>query len=275
MEDLSNLIIPSINDSKTFERLCRDLWKNDKSYINVDLNGTSGQYQQGVDVFGRNKNTNNWFGIQCKVRESRLTKTEIKEEIEKAKNFNPKLDEYIICTTIKRDVKTQEIIREFNAETIFNIQVLFWDDIEELLKQEQNFNILHRYYHKFFADNKTLGHAIGKLIDLELGIGTSLDTHYELMIGKIPKFTKEKLIGVDYYQDIYFIINFHQKKMETFKLPCFESDIEQAFPIELDKFRITKWLNTIGDLDKFIYDNQDKITTYLSIDEYKKRIKEK
>ncbi len=270
MHDLNSLCIPSIKDSRIFERLCRDIWKNNDLYINVELNGSSGQGQQGVDVFGRNKNTNNWFGIQCKVREKKLTRQEIQREIDEAKKFNPKLEKYIICTTLKRDAKLQEILREFNSKDIFNIQLLFWDDIEELLKEERNFNIFHRYYEEFFVDNQTLGHSIGKLINLELGIGNSRDTHYDLMIGKIPQYKKEKKTSVDYYQDTYFIINFHERKMDTFPLPCFDSDLEQVFFLPFDRFRITKWINSIKNLDKFIYSNEDSLETYITKEEYTK-----
>lgn len=276
MRDLNGIKISPIKDSKLFERLCRDLWKNDSSNINVDFYGSFGQEQDGVDVFGRKKNTNKWFGIQCKVRESKLTKLDITNEILKAEKFNPKLEEYIICTTIKKDKKLQDTINEFNNDGYkFNIKLLFWDDIEELLKEERNFNIFHRYFEEFFVDNQTLGHSIGKLINLELGIDNSKDTHYDLMIGKIPQYYKEKKTSVDYYQDTYFIINFHERKMETFPLPCFDSDLEQVFSFPFDRFRITKWINSIKNLDKFIYSNEDSLETYITKEEYKKYLEEK
>lgn len=272
MRDLNGIKISPIKDSKLFERLCRDLWKNDSSNINVDLYGSFGQEQDGVDVFGRKKNTNKWFGIQCKVRESKLTKLDITNEILKAEKFNPKLEEYIICTTIKKDKKLQDTINEFNNDGYkFNIKLLFWDDIEELLKEENNFNIFYRYYEEFIVDNQTLGHAIGKLINLELGVDKFLDTHYDIMIGKIPKFKKEKKSSIDYYQNTYFIINFHEKKMETFPLPCFSSDIEQAFSFPFDRDRIAIWINSINDLDKFIYSKEDRVETYITREEYTKK----
>lgn len=270
MCDLNGINIAPINDSKLFERLCRDLWKNDESNINVQLYGSSGQFQERVDIFGRKIDNNKWFGIQCKVRENKLTQLDINKEISKVKIFNPVLNEYIICTT-KRDAKIQEFIREINnSKDTINIKVLFWDDIEELLKEERNFNIFHRYFEEFFVDNQTLGHSIGKLINLELGIGNSKDTHYNLMIGKIPKYNKEKETSLDYYQDTYFIINFNEKKMEIFPLRCFESDLEQAFSIRFDRFRITKWINSIKNLDKFIYSNEDSLETYITKKEYTK-----
>lgn len=45
MRDLNGINIAPINDSKLFERLCPDLWKNDESNINVQLYGFFGQSQ--------------------------------------------------------------------------------------------------------------------------------------------------------------------------------------------------------------------------------------
>ena len=48
----------------------------------------------------------------------------------------------------------QDTINEFNNDGYkFNIKLLFWDDIEELLKEENNFNIFYRYYEEFIVDN--------------------------------------------------------------------------------------------------------------------------
>ena len=261
MHDLRTIDIPRITDSVRFEQLCRDLWKNDDVNDPVSFNGRPGQAQDGVDVYGRNTSTGDWFGIQCKVRTegSALTKKEIDAEIEQAKKFNPSLRRYYLCTTLKRDATIQKIertiIEELSKSGGFSFQILFWNDIEEMLKKELNINVYHQHYRKFFIDNTTIGHSIGKLINLELGTGSSLDTHYELVIGKFPRHKDKKGVNVDYYRGVYFIINFHERKMETFRPPCFESDIEAAFQFKFDCFRITNWLNSIKNLDDFIYDD--------------------
>jgi len=79
MHNLRTMEIIKINDSITFELLCRDLRKNDLLNNQVQLNGRPGQPQEGVDVFGRNKESGEWFGIQCKVRknDNLLTKSDI------------------------------------------------------------------------------------------------------------------------------------------------------------------------------------------------------
>ena len=278
MHDLRTIEIPKIVDANKFEYLCKDIWSNSKKFELVALNGSAGQTQDGVDIFGRIIDSNQWFGIQCKVRRERLTKKEIEAEISKASKFNPKLTKYIICTTLNRDVEIQKITRELNQELSkknkFVLDILFWDDIEDFLKEEENYTIYHKYYKEFFENNETLGHAIGKLINLELGIGNDADAHYEILIGKIPKDKDNTSYNVNYYKGSYFIINFHERKIETFSVLCYPTDLEMCFSNRLDRFRITKWINSIKNLDDFIYQTEDTIHSYVSENEYKEYLEE-
>ena len=280
MHDLRTIQIPKIVESVQFELLCRDIWKNDKRNENVNINGRPGQSQNGVDVIGRDISSQNWFGIQCKVRKTGklLTKKEIYSELTEAKNFNPSISSYIFCTTLDRDATLQElereIVDELDAQNAFKFQLLFWDDIEEMLKEESNINIYMKYYQQFFIDNTTLGHSIAKLINLELGINNSHDTHYEIMIGKIPNYKDQKHTNANYYRGTYFIVNWHERRMETFPVPCHPSDLEQAFPNEYDRARICEWINSIKDIDMFIYDDENTFEFSVSNkwdDEYLKR----
>lgn len=281
MHDLRSVEIPRVTDPVKFEELCRDLWRNDETNEPVSLNGCSGQNQSGVDVYGRNKLTGDWFGIQCKVRSETnlLTIDEIQTAIDQARKFNPSLKKYYICTTLKRNAKIQKIERTIlerstTASIPFAFQVLYWNDIEELLKQEANINVYLKHYRQFFVKSETLGYLVGKLVNLELGIGDSLDTHYELIVGKIPKVKDAKPTLVDHYRGTYFIANLHGMTMETFRPRCFETDIERAFGRTFDCFRITKWLNSIKNLDDFIYDKDYDVEFSLSKAEYQERLKE-
>lgn len=279
MHDLRTKKIKKITDSVEFEHLCRDLWKNEVINDPVSFHGRPGQAQEGVDVYGRNTESGEWFGIQCKVREESnpLRKKQIYDEINKAKYFNPSLKRYYFCTTLKRDAALQaierEIIEELKDRETFTFQILFWNDIEDILKEEKNINIYYKYYHKYFIDSTTLGYSIGKLINLELGIGGSIDTHYELVIGKIPDYKDKKHSNVDYYRGVYYIVNFHERKMETFRPRCFATDLEAAFYNKFDCFRIANWLNSIKNLDDFIYNDTYDIEFYSSDEEYEEHLK--
>lgn len=265
--DMRLLQIPKITNDVLFESFIKDLISNEGFHSNVNQHGRNGQKQHGVDVFARSKSSGDWIGIQCKVRSSNtsFTKQELLEEINKAKIFNPAIREYYLYTTLSRDVTTQalerELLEELAAENSFSFQIYFWEDIEDRLRDETNITLYYRYYHKFFRDNLTLGHAIGKLMNLTLCFDDVPDTHCELLIGKIPKHNDNGK-GVDYFRGTYFLINFHNLKTEFFKVDertgkaeVFSSDIIDAINNDIDAYRICRWLRDIDNLDEFIYDD--------------------
>ena len=278
--DLRYIDIPKIEDNKLFEELCRDLFKRNENYINVNINGRLGQTQDGVDVFAKQISDGNWIGLQSKVRSTNksFTENELRTEVNMAKKFNPKISQYYLYTTLDRDGTTQELVRKINdellGEGLFTFDVKFWPDIEETLKSEIYHPVYIKYYRAFFRDNTSLGHSIGKLMNLQLGIDRQLDTHYELILGKVPHFNNTESYDVDYYRGTYFIVNLHEKTLEFFtpkepnKPPyCYDSDIRHAFGNKMDCFRITKWLNRIPNLDDFIYNDQYTNEFYLTKEE--------
>lgn len=139
MTELQFIEIPKIEDENIFENLCKDIYGFDSNYENVQRNGVRGQRQDGVDVFARRTSDNSWIGIQCKVRKKgKLSEKEIEAEILKALNFNPRLTKFYIYTTANRDTKIQEHVRiisdEYKVKNNFDISIIFWDDIAQLLK---------------------------------------------------------------------------------------------------------------------------------------------
>jgi hypothetical protein len=269
MHDLSTVEIPKLANGAKFEELCRDLWRNDDANERVDFNGGPGQGQQGVDVFGRNKKTREWFGIQCKVRKegNPLTKEIIVAEIREAMGFNPELRTYFVCTTLNRSAKLQQIEREIlqiNPALPFDFKIVFWEDIVEMLSKEANLNVFQKHYAKLLVNSTALGFALGKLVNLELGEGARLDTHYEIMVGKIPKYKDREPTDVDYFRGVYFIVNLNEKRMATFPQSCHPSDLEQAFSNPYDRSRVARWLGSIKDLDAFIYDGEYSVDFHLT-----------
>ena len=99
--------------------------------------GREGQKQAGVDVYSRL--SMGWIGIQAKGRESwppqKLTEITLRDEVEKAKLFEPALDEFVLATTARNDVHLQRIARllteEHRSQGLFPVQVWGWDDIKE------------------------------------------------------------------------------------------------------------------------------------------------
>jgi hypothetical protein len=105
--------------------------------------GRPGQAQHGVDVYGRCLRTKLRIGIQCKrmdeLDENNLpypgggiTPKLLKAEYDKALEFSPGLDEWILATTAKRDEPTQRAARLLDDESQnkhgFAVKVWFWDD---------------------------------------------------------------------------------------------------------------------------------------------------
>ena len=141
-------IAPPVNGSQ-FESLCLDLYKA-KFGDRTQKNGRSGQAQNGVDIFSPEQNV----GIQCKKRKhgnGKITEEELKQEVEKAKQFKPALKRFILATTCKRDANIQRIARlidrEHKEKNLFSVEIHSWEEIKELLYQYPA--IYNKYYSQF------------------------------------------------------------------------------------------------------------------------------
>ena len=152
MTEFSNRQIPAPLNWEEFESLCCDLWTEILDDQNTSKNGRSGQSQNGVDVFGRKDGKGAWVGIQCKGKNGqygkRIEKTELIEEIEKAKTFSPKISEFILATTAENDVNIQEVARRLSEENanegLFSVTVVAWSEMVRKLSFYEA--IIEKYY---------------------------------------------------------------------------------------------------------------------------------
>lgn len=113
--------------------------------------GRSGQVQNGIDIYGRLKNSDNYVGIQCKrYEDNRLNWRTILAEVAKAECFSSPISEYIIATTASRDTKIQDNVRLLNekrkSESKFPVYIIFWEDICNHLADQTNQDLLQKYY---------------------------------------------------------------------------------------------------------------------------------
>jgi len=122
--------------------------------------GRVGQAQHGVDVYGQWLPSKSRIGIQCKRMDEldeqnqprpggAVTKRLLYGEYEKALEFKPKLDEWILATTAKRDEKAQRLARLLDKDSQdrgdFAVRIWFWDDYRSYLN---NFGELQRQYYR-------------------------------------------------------------------------------------------------------------------------------
>ena len=145
--NIRDLQIPPPDDGTLFEKLCRDLYE--AKFGEAQPYGTSGQAQQGVDIFILIKD----IGIQCKKRalEGRITEKELQKEVEKAKKFKPPLKRFILAATCKRDAKIQKsarlISKDHKRKKLFSVEIHSWDEIKKLL--EKHPSVFYEYYPGF------------------------------------------------------------------------------------------------------------------------------
>jgi tetratricopeptide (TPR) repeat protein len=141
MPDFTSVSIPRPKDWQAFERGARLLFEHALSDPAVQNNGRSGQRQYGVDIFGRRGGGGGpVVGIQCKGKDGNfrraVTEAELKEEVEKTRKFQPKLDEFILITTAQDDAKIQRAARLLGEELrskgrTLSISVWGWERFEQ------------------------------------------------------------------------------------------------------------------------------------------------
>lgn len=272
---LRKLKIFPLTDEDEFENLCLCLWKRILGDPNAQLNGRRGQRQHGVDLFGRKSNSLDWVGVQCKVRsDGILAESDIIDDVEKAKHFNPRLSELIFATTAPRDAKLQTFVRTLTNQNLqndsFSIHIYAWDDIQLELSEERNIDICHRFYNDFFINYENIGVAISRILRISIGVGRSTDTSYELLIGKTPSADKpDSNYGLDYWKGNYFIANWNDKTIDTFPLSTFPSDLEHVFRFKRDAYIIAKWLSETKSIDDLIYGETEDHVKLISSEEYR------
>ncbi|MDM1492026.1 hypothetical protein [Acinetobacter indicus] len=177
---LNNYQIPPVANWQMFENLCRDIWAREWGDIYTQKNGRIGQPQNGVDVYG--KCNNQLHAVQCKGKDNTyntngVTLKELKEEVEKANNFTPSISHFILATTAPNDATIQQHARELSKNYDFNIEVVGWDYILNLLSKypeiikdyyphfnyniqistNKNIILVNYWYEKFFFNKGELG----------------------------------------------------------------------------------------------------------------------
>ena len=147
-----SLQLPPPDNWQDFEKLCWDLWKEIWRDPNTQRHGRQGQAQHGVDVYGRPDRGRVFAGVQCKGKDSYADKTatvtELLDEVEKAKGFEPPLSEFLFVTSGPKDAQVEEEARKLTAkhaeQGLFAVVAFGWRDVVERLETYPD--VLERYY---------------------------------------------------------------------------------------------------------------------------------
>ena len=123
-----------------FALLCLKLLRIYWNCPELELYAVRGQAQHGVDIIDLS-GQEPLRAAQCKLHEEGkvTTPSEVKNEIEKAKGFQPPLERYLIMTTgkVRREIHDLliEINRKHREKKLFVVKVFGWSRIEELLDE--------------------------------------------------------------------------------------------------------------------------------------------
>lgn len=109
MTDATNRSLSPPKNWQDFERISYDIYSLRWQTNDAEMHGRQGQPQAGVDIYGHDRLEKKFVGVQCKGKDQTynepLTATELREEVEKAKTFRPKLDVFVLATTASNDFK--------------------------------------------------------------------------------------------------------------------------------------------------------------------------
>ena len=144
----TNLPVPKSWDE--FEDMCADLLKRLWRDPYVNRYGRSGQKQFGVDIYGKpyylKEQGTGLAAAQCK-RVEVFSQADIDAEVTKATSFIPTPEEYLLLTTLKRDVTLQDYVRN-KTWPIKRVEIQFWDDISIHISESDE--LLKKYYPRWF-----------------------------------------------------------------------------------------------------------------------------
>jgi tetratricopeptide (TPR) repeat protein len=156
----ANLTLTPPTYWEEFEDMLLDLFRAEWNDPHAQKHGRSGQSQNGVDVYGQPDQKEKWAGVQAKKKDrlaaSTVTARELVSEVNRAKKFTPKLSEFILATTGKRDKNIQEKARllteAHQIEGLFRVHVYSWEDIEDLL--HKHLDVCKRWYPDLFPKDE-------------------------------------------------------------------------------------------------------------------------
>lgn len=165
--------LPPISDDKMFEKFIAALWEKRNAGSTATLFGRSGQAQHGIDVLITTA-TKKRVAVQCKAV-TRLTEKMLLDEVAKAANYQPPIDQYVLVTTASHDANlvtaAQRLSVEHGEKDLFPVTVFGWDEILRLA--EPHPDIVHQFFPEFWANTEPASPKVTLELDQELTIPMS------------------------------------------------------------------------------------------------------
>ena len=132
MPTIHGMDLPRPEHWQEFEAMTRDAMALRWSSPNLQMNGRSGQKQNGVDIWGVD-DLGRPVGIQCKRCNPPLKFKTITDEVDKAEKFGGKLNTLFLATTADFDAALQQQVRVLSEQRAaagsFALGLLFWKDV--------------------------------------------------------------------------------------------------------------------------------------------------
>jgi len=158
MPTWNSVNLPTPQSWDEFEEMVADIARSQWGDSLASRYGRQGQAQQGVDIHCRPEDLDGHRGIQCK-NTANLEFSTVEEEIEKAEDFEPTLDEFVIATTAQNDATLQRKVRklseEHEDEGQFQIRLLMWEDLSGILASDEELRETH--YPQFIRPEDDVG----------------------------------------------------------------------------------------------------------------------
>src|SRR4051794_39150005 len=109
---------PQPNNEDDFELFCLRLLRHAWARPHLQLNGKRGERQYGIDLIDLS-GCSPFRGVQCKHHEATKTlppKEEVEDEVAKALQYDPPLDEFYILTTARKAGEAQSRVIKINQK---------------------------------------------------------------------------------------------------------------------------------------------------------------
>jgi cellulose synthase operon protein C len=155
MTNILSRALPPPSNWQDFERLCFDVFSRIWKTNDAEMHGRAGQPQAGVDVYGTDRVEGCFVGVQCKGKDqgygNGLAAQELREEVQKARSFDPPLDVFVLATTALNDATIQSLARalsdEHKQQDLFEVRVVGWTTLRQQLTDHPD--VVKKYFPDF------------------------------------------------------------------------------------------------------------------------------